>query len=112
MDTLNARLYLKDGGTWEITTRSNGGMRKAKATATGAYRTVENRLLKLLKPSVESKKVTVTVDYGQGYSNAIEATENIISALYALTCFMEDYLSPEFMADRNNKYLSLMKEIN
>ena len=110
MKTITARLKITKDSTWEVTTRTSGGKRKLKDTAVGAYRVIENRLRRHLKPALEGVKTAVMVEYGQGYYNDTNETNNLYETLYAMTCFMEGYLPTEFLAGRLCKYLKLMNE--
>ena len=107
MKEITARLKVNTDGTWDVTTRSNGGSRVHKKTAVGAYRVIENKLWKHLKASLGGLKVSILVEYEQGYYNDTNPSENIAQTLYAITCFMEDYLPKDFLDTRIKKYLNL-----
>jgi len=111
MKIVTAQLSLLPNSKWRITAnKSTGGKRLVKDAAVGAYRVIENRLQKHLKPSAVAIQTAVMVEYGQGYYNDTNETNNLYETLYAMTCFMEGYLPTEFLAGRLCKYLKLMNE--
>ena len=106
MKTIHVQLRKCKGGEWKAKCRETltGGM-VTKKTAISAYKYVENRLSKLfLSPSLDVQ-TSVTVVYGVGRLNATNLTSKVSETLYALSCFMEDYLPAEFLAGRLQKYL-------
>jgi len=112
MKTIHVQLRKCKGGEWKAKCRETltGGM-VTKKTAISAYKYVENRLSKLfLSPSLDVQ-TSVTVVYGVGRLNATNLTSKVSETLYALSCFMEDYLTPDFLSDRTSKYLKLIKEV-
>lgn len=80
-----------------------GGLRKRK-TPTSIFRIVESRLLSLQ----DQEKIAVIVKYGKDASGNI-VNETIASSghkyqLYCLLCFLEDYLSPDYIKEKELIY--------
>ena len=81
---------------------AGGGVMKSTSPVS-VYRKLENRLSKAFLTEARGSKIVLKVDYGHGYTNRGEYTDKK-AALYALACFMEDYLSEEYLDSRYKKY--------
>ena len=88
--------------SFSLRKRIGGGTIKS-LNPVSVYRKLENRLSKALLTVSERVKINVLVDYGHGDTNEGKYDKN--EALYALVCFMEDYLPKEFANDRYKKYM-------
>jgi len=89
--------------SWKVATALMGKPARfsKKKTSVSAYRFVESRIKRFLGTSHDHKTV-VWVQDGQ-YHNDGEYTD-VNTALYALTCFLEDYLTLAFKNNRIKKY--------
>lgn len=88
---------------WRIS--SNGGGSTKRASAELVYRYVERKILKLLA-SAEGDKTVVSlkVDYGCGSYNETIDSNNWRYLLYAVACFLEEYLNHSGLKRAHKKY--------
>lgn len=100
---MQIKINLQKNGTWKIFARERGGIPATRKTATSAYRFIESRLKRLVGRGEQS----VLVNYGQSLTNETITSKNYAQLMHAFTVFMEDYLKPEFLNNRIDKYLSL-----
>jgi len=78
-------------GKWKVSMGKSHG--KHRANANTAFSLIERRLL----ASRLNKKIEITVKYTNHTTNKTLASFNKNYLLYALSCFLEDYLSPNIL---------------
>ena len=88
--------------SFSLRKRLGGGTMKAN-NGVSVYRRLENRLKKTILMGAGKVKILVKVDYGDKYLNEGEYTTKRDS-LYALGCFLEDYLPELFLQGRSKRY--------
>ena len=107
MDTLKVRIDIpqKKEEQWKVAVATPGKSVRLsrKKTAVSAYTFVERRIKRFLA-TPERHKTAVWVQDGQ-YHNDGEYTDHK-TALYALTCFLEENLNKAFLTDRMKKYFT------
>ena len=63
-----------------------------------------NSLEKALAPQRIKEKICVRVKYDVGYINETLNSNNVNYLLWTTMCFLEDYLSKDYIRDINKKY--------
>jgi hypothetical protein len=86
---------------WRLTIGSGSRERKEPITL---YAFLEQKIDGFLA-STEQGKTCVRVVYATGNHNESVASKNKVHLLYALGCFLEEYLSDEKMVKIERKYL-------
>lgn len=81
----------------------HAGASGKRKTAVSVYRLVENRFKRFFTATQGGKTVVCVKD--GSYHNDGEYT-TLSGALYALSCFLEDYLTESFYRDRIKRYFT------
>jgi len=90
----------KSPAAWAV---SIGVSRYKKKSAASAYAVVEKNLKGKKAGSLGTSNVyKVFVNYGNGDNSGEYATSR--EALWALACFLEDFLTPDLLAEKLRKY--------
>ena len=91
----------KQTGKWKLSMRGRRG--RGYKTAATAYNAVESSLSRYLEANLD-EKTAVRVNYGRGFINESLTSNKPRYLLYALGCFLEDYLSDSVLNTRHKKY--------
>jgi len=84
----------------------SGGHPAKKRNATALYNAIEKRILRRLPRLDLKKKIAIRVKYGIDSINETYKSNNPSYLLFNLACFLEDYLTPEFLSQRHKKYMT------
>ena len=95
MNKVNVSVPKTEKGKWVV----NGHYHRASAA------TVLGLTERLLSRLTTEGKTCVRVNYGKGYHNESVPSQNVPEQLYALSCFLEDYLSEKTLGRIGKNYL-------
>lgn len=88
--------------SYSVKRRLGGGAMKA-TNAVRIFTRIKNRVNKYVLMGAGKVKINLKVVYGRGVANKGEYASKR-EALYALLCFMEDYLPADYVKDKEHKY--------
>src|SRR3990167_2161263 len=91
----------KEGQDWRATLFRGGSIKRKSALS---LLTRIERTLGRSRRSANVLKFAVKVNYGKGYVNESYPSADSKQQLYALTCFLEDYLPENSLDSRYKKY--------
>lgn len=107
MDTLKVKIEIPQSDTepWKVATALQGKPARfsKKKTAVSAYTFVERRISRFLGTS-QDHRTAVWVQDGQLHNDG--EYQDVDTALYALTAFLEDHLNKDFRDGRYKKYFT------
>ena len=86
------------GKKWRV---SFGGTPSSRKNATLIFKLVERRLF--LGVGIK-EKTSILVKYGKDVSNETLVSLDARYLLYTLVCFLEDYLTKEYLAEKYKQY--------
>lgn len=86
-------------GEWRFR-RSAGGQPVKRGSASLLFNVIEKRLLR----TWAKEKTAIVVKVGRDGVNESCDSSNASYLLYCLACFLEDYLTPEFLEQQVRKY--------
>lgn len=97
----------KSNEKWKVTIYRNGKHNIVRrTTAALLYSLIERQVLSFFKAKKTSKDnvvIKIEVSYSPGYDNG-GTYDNPHDALYALICFLEEYITQAFLSEKSRKY--------
>ena len=99
-------------GSWFISYPTNNKMTTIKREdGKVVYHLVKRKILKFLA-SAKGGKTGVSVFYPHKYRNETKIDSNYQATIYALACFLEDYLSPSILRKAEREFLGSITNKN